>query len=142
MDYYSQRLNARVQFPSYLSEVNRTGSSNTIGKRSLRSSFDYRFVCIRKLVSILLKVSVAPPLNWPLSVLQVVSREERAEMTRLFEAYFRATDDQSREALRTMVLWLMSPQDERRHYDFCAIYTKNHGWLVQARVDRSRFILI
>ena len=56
-------------------------------------------------------------------------------MTRLFDAYFRVTDDKSPNALTDRVLLLVPPvfTGDSRH-DFYAAFTKNNGWLAKARV--------
>jgi hypothetical protein len=103
-----------------------------------------------------------PLLNWSPSALAVIrNKDQRKEMTRLFDAYFRVAGEKSHETLTGTILHLdlrteskldsvdaphvgvappsgrPSPaaplaQPDKNRYHFYAKFTKNDGWVVQA----------
>jgi hypothetical protein len=75
-----------------------------------------------------------PTLNWsPNALAAVTNREERAEMTRLFEAYFRVRENLA----ASTVLPLDLPGRSPHRYHFSAEFRKGAGWVVQAYVKEE-----
>ena len=76
-----------------------------------------------------------PLLNWTSGALVAVKNKDlRAEMTRLFDAYFRVAEVE--EALTGSSLYLDLPGTQSR-YHFRAKFTKTTGWVVHAELKQE-----
>jgi hypothetical protein len=70
-----------------------------------------------------------PSLNWsPGALAALTDKNERAEMTLLFEAYFRVAGNLP----TSTVLHLDLPRMSENRYHFPAKFTKRGGWVVEA----------
>jgi hypothetical protein len=77
-----------------------------------------------------------PFLNWSLGALAAVkSTDKRKEITRLFQAYFRAAA--GNDALIGTALPLDLPKDSQSRYHMIARFTKNNGWVVEAELKHE-----
>jgi hypothetical protein len=75
-----------------------------------------------------------PPLNWsPGALAALTNKDERAEMTRLFEAYFRVTENLP----TATVLHLDLPRRRHDRYHFSAKFRKSAGWVVEASLKEE-----
>jgi hypothetical protein len=77
-----------------------------------------------------------PYLNWSLPALAAVKeKNERAEIARLFDAYFRAVPE---ETLIGAKLRLDLPSSKRKHrYHFYAKFAPKTGWTVEVELKRE-----
>jgi hypothetical protein len=77
-----------------------------------------------------------PYLNWSLAALATVKdKNERAEMARLFDAYFRVAAE---ETLIGSKLHLDLPLSKRKHrYHFYAKFAPKTGWAVEVELKRE-----
>jgi hypothetical protein len=79
-----------------------------------------------------------PLLNWSLGASAAVKNKDcRAEMTRLFNAYFRVAEA---KALTGRILYLDLPGSQSR-YHFHATFTETTGWVVQAELKQEYRII-
>jgi hypothetical protein len=100
-----------------------------------------------------------PQLNWsPGALAAIPDKSQREQMTRLFNAYFRAAGEESQEALRSTILHLDLPtgtarpasrsgpapplgQPDKHRYHCYAKFGKETGWVVQAALKIEYRIL-
>jgi hypothetical protein len=75
-----------------------------------------------------------PPLTWSPDSRAVSTKHQRDQMTRLFEAYFRAAPEKGPQAFRGITLHLNLPNDTESRYNFHAQFTPDKGWLALARL--------
>jgi hypothetical protein len=80
-----------------------------------------------------------PLLNWSLVTAAIASKDQRAQMTRLFDAYFHVSGEEDKAALQGKVLHLDLPAESASRYHFHAPFTKDWGWFVNATL-KSKYI--